>query len=252
MAGAGALTWTIRRWDHTPGLGQRRRREDDGFARVAGPLKDRRAAESGPGPGIRGEVPDDSADTPAQETRPARMNPGKGGPAPAGPSSAEEGHPPAGPVSRPAALVTQIRRLVHAIREDDDAMVEAAVLQLSRRRRIFAPLAIAVGAFAMLFEGLKLVLSNWRLTVVRGPSGHVDLGRHDGPQGSRLPRKVVPPVARRGPGGRHHRRGGHHGRRLFLERRVRLCHRQSRPGPRSGPHSPGPGRTPRPSSAGAA
>jgi hypothetical protein len=39
VAGAGALTWTIRRWDHTPGLGQRRRREDDGFARVAGPLK---------------------------------------------------------------------------------------------------------------------------------------------------------------------------------------------------------------------
>ncbi len=167
MAGAGALTWTIRRWDHTPGLGQRPRREDDGCARVAGPLKDRRIAESGPGPGIRGEVPDDSADTPAQETGPARMNPGQGGPAPAGPSSAEEGHPPAGPVSRPAALVTQIRRLVHAIGEDDDAAVEAAVLQLSTRRRIFAPLAIAVGAFVMLFEGLKLVLSNWRFTVVQ-------------------------------------------------------------------------------------
>jgi len=56
--------------------------------------------------------------------------------------------------------VTQVRRLVHAIGEDDDAAVEAAVLQLSRRRRIFAPLGIAVGAFVMLFEGLKLVLSN--------------------------------------------------------------------------------------------
>ena len=83
-----------------------------------------------------------------------------------GPSPAGEGDPPAGPVSRPAALVTQIRRLVRAIGQGDDAMVEAAVLQLSRRRRIFAPLGIAVGAFAMLFEGLKLVLSNWRLTVV--------------------------------------------------------------------------------------
>jgi hypothetical protein len=95
------------------------------------------------------------------------MNPGKGGPAPADPSSAGEVHPPAGPVSRPAALVTQIRGLVRAIGEDDDATVEAAILQLSRRRRIFAPLGIAVGAFAMLFEGLKLLLANWRLTVVQ-------------------------------------------------------------------------------------
>jgi hypothetical protein len=166
VAGVGALTWTIRRWDHTAALGQRRRREDDGFARVGGPVKDRRVAASGPGPGIRGEVPDDSADTPAQETGPAQMNPGQGGPPPAGLPSAGEGPPPAGPVSRPAALVTQIRRLVRAIREGDDALVEAAVVQLSRRRRIFAPLGIAVGAFVMLFEGLKLVLSNWRFTVV--------------------------------------------------------------------------------------
>lgn len=94
------------------------------------------------------------------------MNPAKGGPAPADPSPAGEGHPPAGPVSRPAALVTQIRGLVRAIGEDDDATVEAAVLHLSRRRRILAPLGIAVGAFAMLFEGLKLLLANWRLTIV--------------------------------------------------------------------------------------
>jgi len=51
VAGAGALTWTIRRWDHTQGLGQWRRREDDGFARIAGPLKDRRVADSGKAPG---------------------------------------------------------------------------------------------------------------------------------------------------------------------------------------------------------
>jgi hypothetical protein len=166
VAGAGALTWTIRRRDRTPGPGHRRGREDDGFVRAGGPLKDRRLAESGPGPGIRAEVPDDSADTPVQETGAAQMNPGKGGPTPADPSPAGEGHPPAGPVSRPAALVTQIRGLVRAIGQDDDATVEAAVLRLSRRRRIFAPLGIAVGAFAMLFEGLKLVLSNWRFTVV--------------------------------------------------------------------------------------
>jgi hypothetical protein len=83
------------------------------------------------------------------------------------PSSAEEGDGPAAPVSRRAALVTQIRGLVRAIGEGDDAMVEAAVRQLSGRRRIFAPLGMAVGAFAMLFEGLKLLFSNWRLTLVQ-------------------------------------------------------------------------------------
>ena len=68
MAGPGALTWAIRRWDRTQGPGQRRRRGDGGLVRPVGPLKDRRVAESGAGPGIRAEVPDDSADTPVQET----------------------------------------------------------------------------------------------------------------------------------------------------------------------------------------
>src|SRR4051794_31724573 len=46
-------------------------------------------------------------------------------------------------------------------------MVQEAVLRLSRSRRWLAPLALAVGAFAMLFNGLKLVFSNWRLTLVQ-------------------------------------------------------------------------------------
>jgi hypothetical protein len=62
--------------------------------------------------------------------------------------------------------MTQIRGLVRAIGEADEATVEAAIIQLSSRRRIFAPLGIVAGAFVMLFEGLKLVFSNWRLTVV--------------------------------------------------------------------------------------
>lgn len=95
------------------------------------------------------------------------MNVGKGDPAPADPASVQEGHPAAAPVPRRAALVTQIRGLVRAISEGDEATVEAAVLQLSSRRRIFAPLGIVVGAFVMLFEGVKLLFSNWRLTVVQ-------------------------------------------------------------------------------------
>jgi hypothetical protein len=64
-------------------------------------------------------------------------------------------------------LVERIRALVSAIREGDDAKVEEAVLRLSQSRRWLAPLAFAVGAFAMLFDGVKLVFSNWRLTIVQ-------------------------------------------------------------------------------------
>ena len=41
------------------------------------------------------------------------------------------------------------------------------VLRLSRARRWLAPLAFAVGAFAMLFEGVKLLFTNWRLTLIQ-------------------------------------------------------------------------------------
>jgi len=46
-------------------------------------------------------------------------------------------------------------------------MVEDAVLRLSRSRRWLAPLALVVGAFTMLFDGLRLVFSNWRLTLIQ-------------------------------------------------------------------------------------
>jgi len=66
-----------------------------------------------------------------------------------------------------AALFARVRTLIHAITEGDDAMVEEAVLRLSRSRRWLAPLALVVGAFTMLFEGLRLVFSNWRLTLIQ-------------------------------------------------------------------------------------
>ena len=69
--------------------------------------------------------------------------------------------------SRLATLSNQIRRLVRAIGEGDEATVEAAVVQLSSRRRIFAPLGVVVGGFVMLFAGVKLIFTNWRLTLVQ-------------------------------------------------------------------------------------
>ena len=57
-------------------------------------------------------------------------------------------------------------RLARALPDSDPAAV-AAVLRLSRSRRWLAPLALAVGAFAMLLEGLKLLFTNWRLTLIQ-------------------------------------------------------------------------------------
>ncbi len=64
-------------------------------------------------------------------------------------------------------MLSRVRELVIAIRDGDDAMVEGAVLRLSRSRRWLAPLGLVVGAFVMLFEGLRLVVSNWRLMLVQ-------------------------------------------------------------------------------------
>ena len=54
-----------------------------------------------------------------------------------------------------------------AIREEDDDAVEATIVSLSQRSRILAPLSLLVGAFAMLFQGVKLLFTNWRLTAVQ-------------------------------------------------------------------------------------
>ncbi len=57
--------------------------------------------------------------------------------------------------------------LVEAVRHGDDDMVESAVLALSQRSRWLAPLALLVGGFAMLFQGVKTLFTNWRLTLVQ-------------------------------------------------------------------------------------
>ena len=45
--------------------------------------------------------------------------------------------------------------------------MEEAVLRLSRSRPWLAPLALAVGALTILFEGLRLLFINWRLTLIQ-------------------------------------------------------------------------------------
>jgi hypothetical protein len=83
------------------------------------------------------------------------------------PEPVDEAVAAAPPKSRRAAVATQFRRLVVAIRTGDEGMVERTVLALSQRSRWLAPLAMLVGAFAMLFQGVKLLFTNWRLTLVQ-------------------------------------------------------------------------------------
>lgn len=71
------------------------------------------------------------------------------------------------PTPRAAALSARIRSLVSAIEDNDETRIEQAILQLSRSRKIFAPLGFAVGAFALLFNAIKLIVLNVRLLLVQ-------------------------------------------------------------------------------------
>jgi hypothetical protein len=92
-------------------------------------------------------------------------------PAPAASPRAASGRPAAGrgeePLSRRAARRAQVRRFVQAVRDSDLAAADEAILRLSRSRRWLAPLALFVGAFVMLFVGVKLLFANWRLTLIQ-------------------------------------------------------------------------------------
>jgi hypothetical protein len=71
------------------------------------------------------------------------------------------------PGSRRAARRARVGRLIRAVRDSDIVAVEEGVLRLSRSRRWLAPLALTVGALVMLFEGVKLLFTNWRLTLIQ-------------------------------------------------------------------------------------
>ena len=87
--------------------------------------------------------------------------------------------PPTAPVQGPPAADrgeealsrharrAQIERFVQAVRDSDVAAADEAILRLSRSRRWLAPLALVVGAFVMLFAGVKLLFTNWRLTLIQ-------------------------------------------------------------------------------------
>src|SRR6516162_2071609 len=60
-----------------------------------------------------------------------------------------------------------VKRYSQAVRDSDQEVVDDTVIRLSRSRPWLAPLALAVGAFAMLFDGVKLLFTNWRFTLIQ-------------------------------------------------------------------------------------
>jgi len=71
------------------------------------------------------------------------------------------------PLPQRSARRAQIERYVQAVRDSDVAAADEAIMRLSRSRRWLAPLALCVGAFVMLFAGVKLLFTNWRLTFIQ-------------------------------------------------------------------------------------
>lgn len=74
-------------------------------------------------------------------------------------STAKEG-------SRRERLTARATAFAHLVQDEEEALLEY-LQELSRSRRVFAPLAFMVGAFAMLLQGLKILLTNWRLLLVQ-------------------------------------------------------------------------------------
>ncbi|HEX4304993.1 MAG TPA: hypothetical protein VHZ54_03050 [Solirubrobacterales bacterium] len=63
----------------------------------------------------------------------------------------------------------RLGEVARGVRDGDEAEVVRAVEALSHRHRLLAPLALLVGGVAMLFDGVRLLLFNWRLTVIQIP-----------------------------------------------------------------------------------
>jgi hypothetical protein len=67
----------------------------------------------------------------------------------------------------PRSLRRWAARVLEGIRDGDEADIARAIEELSRTRRYLAPLAYAVGGIAMLLGGVRLLFSNWRLTLIQ-------------------------------------------------------------------------------------
>jgi hypothetical protein len=79
---------------------------------------------------------------------------------------------PADGASPSASATRRFRRLallraVEAVRSTDPTRVESALKELGEGRRWLVPLVYAAGTVAVVFDGVLLLLHNWRLTLLQ-------------------------------------------------------------------------------------
>ncbi len=74
---------------------------------------------------------------------------------------------PAENLSRFKARVASFVALALSVAEVDPAAVEAAARRLGESRRLLAPLAWAAGTLVLLIRGIRLLIVNWRLSLLQ-------------------------------------------------------------------------------------
>jgi hypothetical protein len=70
------------------------------------------------------------------------------------------------PATRRAAAWETLGRLTAAVRDADEHQIEGALRSLGTKRRYLAPIGYIAGGFGLLLDGVKLLFSNWRLTLI--------------------------------------------------------------------------------------
>jgi hypothetical protein len=78
--------------------------------------------------------------------------------------------PTSGPVAAkapPVGRLAALRRLIRAIADVDPVAIERAARRLGGSRRILTPLAWTAGTVVLLIRGVKLLILNWRLSLIQ-------------------------------------------------------------------------------------
>ena len=70
-------------------------------------------------------------------------------------------------VNRLRQLSARIGELVRAIESTDEAKIESAVVRMSESHVVLRPLVFAMSAFVLLFDSLRLIVTNWRLLLLQ-------------------------------------------------------------------------------------
>jgi hypothetical protein len=74
--------------------------------------------------------------------------------------------PPVPQQDQPPTARSRLVAAARAVADADPAEIESTARQLGESRRYLAPVAWAAGAIVLLIRGIKLLLLNWRLTLI--------------------------------------------------------------------------------------